>query len=312
MKGFEIRNKELIKYSGKDRDVSIPSSVTSIRKHAFLGCDSLESVTIPNSVTFIDEQAFCVCRALKRVTIPSSVEEISIHMFSNCGSLTSIDVAPESKCLSSIDGALYDKSGKVLIRVPEGKTKFFVPDGVECIYDYAFSGCQVLESVTIPSSVVEIYKRYSGVFLHCHSLTSIEVAPENRHYSSIDGALYDKSGKTLLVCPEGKTQFSIPDGVKSIDKQALRQFRSLLKSVTIPASVKFIDKEAFCDCDKLTEICYKGTSEQWSKIANGIEFVRGMSVTIKCSNGVIGIEIPEFDEYEHEGNYMDDLDDEPY
>ena len=42
-------------------DLVIPSSVTSISKHAFYECSGLTSVTIPNSVTSIGDYTFCKC-----------------------------------------------------------------------------------------------------------------------------------------------------------------------------------------------------------------------------------------------------------
>ena len=50
--------------------VTIPDSVTTIRKSAFSGCTSLASITIPDSVTEIGEGAFYGCTNLPSVMIP--------------------------------------------------------------------------------------------------------------------------------------------------------------------------------------------------------------------------------------------------
>jgi hypothetical protein len=40
-----------------------------------------------------------------------------------------------------------------------------------------------------------------------------------------------------------------------------------LETVTIPASVKAIKADAFSTCEKLDNICFAGTTEQWQQIA---------------------------------------------
>ena len=72
--------------------ITIPSSVTSIGDHAFIGYKALASITIPNSVTSIGAMAFSSCEALTSVTIPNSVTSIENGAFSSCYSLTSVTI----------------------------------------------------------------------------------------------------------------------------------------------------------------------------------------------------------------------------
>ncbi len=63
------------------KSVTIPNSVTTIRKGAFDNCNNLKSVTIGNSVTTIGEKAFTYCDSLTSVSIPNSVTTIGENAF---------------------------------------------------------------------------------------------------------------------------------------------------------------------------------------------------------------------------------------
>ena len=62
----------------------IPSSVTSIGDHAFLGCGSLSEIVIPSSVTSIGDSAFSCCDSLPEIVIPFSVTSIGDSAFYDC------------------------------------------------------------------------------------------------------------------------------------------------------------------------------------------------------------------------------------
>ena len=166
--------KTLIIYApGKtDATFSIPDGVTSISGYAFYGCTSLTGVTIPDSVT-----------------------SISSYAFYGCSSLTSIDVDPNNAYYKSIDGNLYNKDGKTLIKYAPGKTDtaFSILDGVTSIGSYAFSGCTSLANVTIPDSVTSI--NYYA-FAYCSSLASV-IIPDSVTYIDYCAFAYCSSLSTI-------------------------------------------------------------------------------------------------------------------
>ena len=74
------------------KNVTMPSSVTEIKKNAFYNCSSLERIIIPSSVTEIESYAFKSCKSLKNVTfnIPSALHSIESFAFDGCLSLKNV------------------------------------------------------------------------------------------------------------------------------------------------------------------------------------------------------------------------------
>ena len=166
--------------------------VVCIEEYAFASCDNLKTVTIPDSVTSIENGAFNNCDSLTSIVIPSSVTSISSGAFNFSDALESIKVDTNNRYYISINGNLYSKDGKTLIRYAIGKNAMSftipnyvtsigeyafiasslksieIPDSVTSIGEYAFSWNQSLQQIVIPDSVTSIASR---AFINCHSLT---------------------------------------------------------------------------------------------------------------------------------------------
>ena len=156
LKGFTIRNGTLVKYKGKDSNVIIPDSVTSIRVDAFLDCESIESIEIPSSVTIIGK-------------IPSSIIYMGEGVFSYCDNLQRIKVAKDNPKYYSENNCIIEKESKTLIAGCNAST---IPEGVKAIGKSAFSGCTLMQSIKIPSGVKSIGE---CAFRDCESLKSVTI-----------------------------------------------------------------------------------------------------------------------------------------
>ena len=123
----------------------------------------------------------------------------------------------------------------------------------EANQEATITGCTVTATaVTIPATVTYNGVEYSVtgiaelVFPNCSALTAIEVAPENAHYSSQDGVLFNKNQTVLVQYPRAKAgnTYAIPNSVDSIGNRAF-QLCSTLTQITIPENVTKIGEWAF-------------------------------------------------------------------
>ena len=279
------------------KSVKIPDSVTSIGGSAFSSCTSLTNVTFEENsqLTSIGAFAFSECTSLTSITIPSNVTSIGYDAFSECTSLTSIMVDENNTVYSSVDGVLFNNSGKELIKYPADKTStsYSIPDGVTSIGGDAFYGCTNLERITIPDGVTSIGR---DAFSHCTSLKSITI-PDG--VTSIAyKAFYGCTNLERITIPNSVTSIgesafnscsslesiTIPYGVTSIGKYMFYDCTSLT-SITIPNSVTKIEWGAFQYCSGLTDVYYLGTKEQWNQIIivnNNSDLTGDNNAKVRC------------------------------
>ena len=257
--------------------VVIPEGIVSIGEFAFEECHKIASVSLPEGLVKIGFDAFCGCYNLGDVTIPSTVKEGIAFCFSK--KMKNINVSPDNPYFKSVDGVVYSKDGKTLVRYPTGRTGYLrigdtcwwtsgsdeIPETVESIAEEAFAGSQ-LKEIVIGGSVTNIG---DGAFLEMGNLSYISVAPasvrneetgdweENSPYDDLDGVLFTADFKHLICYPAGKKDkksYTVPSSVTSLGADAFAGAR--LTGVVLPATIKEIPYEAFEGCMSLTEIVF--------------------------------------------------------
>ncbi len=284
--------------------ITIPTSVTSIGDRAFENCDNLKEIIISDGVINIGDRAFETCGNLTSITIPNSVTSIGDNAFRFCENLTAINVDNNNSSYKDIDGVLYSKDGKTILKYPFSKgetytisngttsigdeafifckniTEITIPNSVTKIGEHAFSYCKMLKNITLPSSIIEIGK---GAFDDCTKLKSITI-PEN--VKSIgEGAFYSCRGIKKLTIPDSVTSIGssvfmycthleniiIPNSVTSIDDEAFYACRKL-NNIIIPDSVTKIGSQVFYDCPNLTISCHENSCAHKYAVARKIKY----------------------------------------
>ena len=142
---FNKNKTTLIAYIAREKNYTIPNSVTTIGEGAFNGCHFLTSIKIPNSVTTIGEGAFNGCYSLTNINIPNSVTTIGKLAFNGCYSLTNINI-PNS--VTTIENRVFIDCKSL--------TSINIPNSVTTIGESAFACCRSLIRINIPNSVTTI------------------------------------------------------------------------------------------------------------------------------------------------------------
>ena len=105
------------------------------------------------------------------------------------------------------------------------------------------------------------------------------------HYAKINPLLYMKKIPSNFLYGASLKEISIPDTIKEIGVFAFMY--SNIDRISLPISIKFIDKEAFRNCPvKIIE--YEGTRDQWNNIHKHPNWNSKSELTeIHCTEGIL-------------------------
>ena len=149
---------------------------------------------------------------------------------------------------------------------------FESPSKITKIGAYAFSGCDNLKSFTIPSSVTELGEYALSA---CTSMTVLNFQTDSENRTQLK-----ELPEGLLYCCFAITSLDIPEGITTIGDKALQQNHALktiklpntlermgshflcnamqLTTLTIPASVTYIDGAFLHGCESLSSVYLLG------------------------------------------------------
>lgn len=178
-------------------------------------CNKVEFV-INDGVTVIPWRCFYEAKYLTSFKIPRTVSTIEREAFLGCSGITAFEV--EGDNFKVEDGVIYDKSLKILIVFPEGKSGTF----------------------RLPSTVEELW-------VTPNSFPKIDYfdVSDNPRFESPNGMLVDKIEKKIIVVPKAKQgqALTIPESIEIIGTYAFSFCTWGI--ITIGKNVKVIEDYAF-------------------------------------------------------------------
>lgn len=179
-------------------------SVTYIPGGMLEECTKLVSVELSSNIKSIFNEAFIGCTKLKTIS-GEGIELIETGAFYNCTSLESFNF-PSLKVIDNGDSQWGTYRWGVFQNC-KSLRNVVLSQGLFSIGTMAFMGCESLESVTIPASVMyigDVYNiEHSSVFADCPNLTSITVnasSPIAIGETTFDAQTYIN---TTLIVPAG-------------------------------------------------------------------------------------------------------------
>ena len=252
------------------REIKLSKELIDIDSSAFSSCKLLNEIELPNGIESINDGAFWGCESLETISLPNSIQHIGNNTFGFCPSLEKIEC--DNEYYYTVDGVLFDKKDKKLVRYPQGRTerKYTIPNGILIIGQAAFGNCCDLEEIILPESVkilksdafhscsklksIKLPNQISSIapsaFFYCWDLKGIEC--DSPFFKSIDGVLFTADLKTLVCYPQGKgcDNYVVPDSVTNIAEDAFCSFVSpwtadSCKRITLPKSINEITDTTF-------------------------------------------------------------------
>lgn len=268
---FQAGNAKLMCNGSEITQVTVPQSVSAIKRGAFRGLKRLTSCLFHNDIAYIGYYAFhnCTNLVIPNLSLPNLVtlereafRGVQITIISDLGQITTIPnncfygcnqlttVSSLGQATSIGDSAFENCTSLTTINFPSTITSVgnnalkntawidSQPDGAiiigSCLYTYKGSAVGIY---AIPSNITSVN---SSCFYGQSSLTGITSWPSSQN--TIPNACFQNSGLT---------SFDLT-GIVTIEANAFRN--SKLTSIVIPNSVTTLGGDCFSQCSDLTSV----------------------------------------------------------
>ena len=158
------------------------------------------------------------------------------------------------------------------------------------ITDKTLTAEQLKEIGTTIETVANKSNYYAFFSLDLSSATEVTEIPEEAFSTCrLRGLILPDSLETIGTGAFRYNKFEeivIPDNVKTIEDGGF-EYCSILKTITLPASLASIGASAFKNCDRLKTVNYGGTQAQWAQIKIDDYNDKLTGAKIICTDGII-------------------------
>lgn len=272
--------------------VVLPDGITVIGNGAFSGCTILMIVIIPVHVTEIGDYAFSQCSSLINVEIPESVTSIGTNAFAGCTSLVSMtikgkptlgsgafsgctklaNITVDDSVLDNADSSVFEGCVAYISNPDIWKYLPVIPETSADQFEYKEAdGGIVITGYTGSSMDIRVPDKIGGKPVVKVDIPTVK-ATELILPDSVKEFNVDLSVLKYLNIPENCTKLPVfggvnvkvvlvfvyvGDGITVLPENMFADCKELV-GVRLPDSVQDISDSVFNNCDKLTEVSYKG------------------------------------------------------
>lgn len=192
-----------------DESYTVPDGVKIITQSAFAASDKLREIILTEGLEIIEDYAFADSRILK-LDMPDSLRKIGGYAFRSCYNMRSMRLS----------------------------------ENIEEIEEGAFFAVYLKEPLILHEC---LNKNKTGCFPSPDIAPSFIIAENSRTFAVVDGVIYTKDMKTLIVIPRSvKGKVVIPEGVETIScGAAFCNNNNNIDEVVLPESLAYIRNVAF-------------------------------------------------------------------
>ncbi len=145
----------------QDENYTVPQGIETICAYAFYHCKNLKTIQLPNQLKRIGNAAFCGS-GITEINLPYGLTTVEDKAFLDCDNLTELTLpdsviemgvyalsAPNLKKITLSKGLKTFIQGSLTSRVELME----IPEGVEAIETCAFTGCNNLKKIILPTTL---------------------------------------------------------------------------------------------------------------------------------------------------------------
>ena len=250
-------------------ELDIPQRVRLIGNNAFDGNYNLKYAIIPDGITNMGEAIFLNCDRVILLCKASSTPDSWSAKWNCWFDNYTLDVYWSFDRFMQSGGVKYAvmKDGKMLaLSYDETVADVVLQNGTVALSPNIFRDNKNIESIVIPEGVTHIS---DWAFSNCESLMSVKLPSTLK---SIGIGAFMRSGIEEIILPDGLTEIgneafaecrylekvTLSDGIKTLNEYVFRSCEAL-RSIIIPEGVTHIDNGAFAYCYKLEEVVLPST-----------------------------------------------------
>ena len=201
------------------------SGVETIGGMAF-NSSNVQTVKLGSNLTTFGEQAFQQCSSLTTINIPGTINSLESWWFYGCNALTNVTFDYGSTALTLEDGTFSYATNLTIDRTISGTTPFSTSAVKKVALGSHMNSTSAIQSLNL--------SQYTGL-TELELLEGFTTVPE--------GVFKNLATVTTLILPEG------------LEKIFANAFEAIgISALTIPGTLKTIDRAAFKNCPNLASV----------------------------------------------------------